>query len=87
MKVTSVATENTNEKCTTPRSVRSTTNKLPCGGEIGYKFSVMHTTQVVTDLQTNCNRVVVKPIRMCSHCLFPVVVTSLEQVVITLLQG
>ena len=26
-------------------------------------------------------------IRMCSHCLFPVVVTSLEQVVITLLQG
>jgi glutathione peroxidase-family protein len=26
-------------------------------------------------------------IRMCSHCLFPVVVTSLEQVVIILLQG
>ena len=26
-------------------------------------------------------------IRMCSHCLFPVVVTSLERVVITLLQG
>jgi hypothetical protein len=26
-------------------------------------------------------------IRMCSHCLFPVVVTSLEQVVIALLQG
>ena len=26
-------------------------------------------------------------VRMCSHCLFPVVVTSLEQVVIILLQG
>jgi hypothetical protein len=26
-------------------------------------------------------------IRMCSHCLFPVVVTSLEQVVLTLAQG
>ena len=26
-------------------------------------------------------------IKMCSHCLFPVVVTSLKQVVITLLQG
>ena len=39
--------------------------------------------QVVTDLQASCNKVVVKPISGCvhtSHCLFPVVVTSLEQV-------
>ena len=46
--------------------------------------------QVVTDLQTiklqqGCNSQA--DIRMCSHCLFPVVVTSLEQVVIALLQG
>ena len=45
--------------------------------------------QVVTDLHASCNKVVVKPISecTCSHCLFPVVVTSLEQVVIALLQG
>jgi hypothetical protein len=39
------------------------------------------------DLQTNCNKVVVKPMRGCVRTgLFPVVVTScLEQVVITLI--
>ena len=35
-------------------------------------------TQVVTGLQTTSQRVVDK---LCSHCLFPVSVTSLEQAV------
>jgi hypothetical protein len=40
------------------------------------------------DRQTSCNKVHCQAdIRMCSHCLFPVVVTSLEQVDIILLQG
>ena len=44
--------------------------------------------QVVTDLQTSWKQGCCEAdIRMCSHCLFPVVATSLEQVVITLLQG
>jgi hypothetical protein len=44
------------------------------------------TAQVVTDLQNKLQQGCCEAdIRMCSHCLFPVVVTSLEQVVITLL--
>ena len=37
-------------------------------------------------MQTGCNKVVVKLIsgRMCSHCLFQVVATSIKQVVIGL---
>ncbi len=40
-------------------------------------------TQVTTELQTSCNQVVVKLI----SGLFPIVVPSLEQVVLILLQG
>ena len=40
-------------------------------------------TQVATELQTSCNQVVVKLI----SGLFPIVVPSLEQVVLILLQG
>ena len=43
---------------------------------------------VVRDLQTSCNKIVVKQMLGCvSTALFQVVVTSLEQVVITMLQG
>ena len=43
--------------------------------------------QVVTDLQTSCagEGCSQADISRCSHCLFPVVTTSLEQLVITLL--
>ena len=41
-------------------------------------------SQVVTGLQTTSQRVVDK---LCSHCLFPVVVTSLEQAVHNFLHG
>ena len=39
-------------------------------------------------MQTGCNKVVVKLISgcMCSHCLFPVVATSIKQVVIGLVE-
>jgi hypothetical protein len=59
-------------------------------GQNHFSYCTRKNVQVVTDLQTiklqqGCNSQA--DIRMCSHCLFPVVVTSLEQVVIALLQG
>jgi hypothetical protein len=61
------------------------TQQKPWRGHVGVpanaKKKHKKNAQVVTDLQTSCNKVVVD-IWMCSHCLFPVVVTSLEQVVI-----
>ena len=47
------------------------------------KYTIHVRIKVVTDLQ----QIVGSDIRMRSQCLFPVVVTSLKQVVITLLQG
>ena len=49
-----------------------------------YVFYTRKNAQVVTDLQTRCNRVVVKLISYVFVLLVPI---SLEQVVITLLQG
>jgi hypothetical protein len=38
--------------------------------------------QVVTSLQTSCYMICLQAVnKLCSHCLFPVVVTSLEQAV------
>ena len=62
--------------------------KIPPSGKQALIYYTRKNAQVVTDLQTSCNEVVnLSRYRMYSHCLFPVVVSSLEQVVITLLQG
>jgi hypothetical protein len=51
-------------------------------------FNTRKNALVVADLQTSCNKVVVKPVSGCVRtACSQFVVTSLEQVVITLLQG
>ena len=63
-----------------------------CTHELSVRYTILCYTrkngQVVTDLQTSCDKVVVKLISGCvrTACSHKVVVTSLEQVVITLLQ-